>query len=105
MSTGVIDCAAFSLDDDDDATPACSACGHPACEVCEETHAVYGGTVCTDYVDLLDEDDRAHERELTDAARIGFERAGRREELARVWDEFTAGASAGPVRPDEEPTA
>lgn len=113
MTAGMIDCVAFTLEDDDDAAATCSACGHPACEVCEETHAVYGGTVCAGCIDVLDEDDQAHERELTDAARIGFERAGGREGLARVWDQWTAeghatgkraDASAGPVRPGEETT-
>jgi hypothetical protein len=109
----MIDCAVFTPEDDDDTAAACSACGHPACEVCGEKHAVYGGTVCAGCIDLLDDDDQAHERELTDAARIGFEQAGGRAGLARNWDQWmaegdTTGKRAvegvGPVRPGEEPT-
>jgi hypothetical protein len=100
MTAEMIDCPAFTLEDDDTA-PACSACGHPACEVCEEKHAVYGGTVCAGCIDLLDKDDQAHERELTDAARIGFERAGGREGLTHVWDQW----GDGPTGSGEETTA
>lgn len=82
----MINCTAFTVTDDD--AGACDACGHSACEICEATHASYGGTVCAGCFDLLDDEDQEHERELADAARLGFERAGGREGLARVWDDW-----------------